>query len=190
MRGERIVQAALDKVSKNRTTICIAHRLSTIKRADKICVLQKGRCVQEGTHEQLLEKEEGVYYGLVHAQSLSLGDEEKEESNDDVAEEDIGAILDREKSAAKSEAETTRRVSKWKQKGIIDGFGRLLYEQKSCWPTYVVTLVFAMCVAAAIPLQAYLFAKVIQVFTFQGQKLLDESRFWSLMWFVLAICVG
>lgn len=65
VRTERIVQEALDRVSKNRTTIVIAHRLSTIKRADKIVVLRQGRLVEEGTHEQLLNDEKGVYYGLV-----------------------------------------------------------------------------------------------------------------------------
>lgn len=45
VRGERLVQAALDKVSEGRTTITIAHRLSTIKKADKIIVLRKGQLV-------------------------------------------------------------------------------------------------------------------------------------------------
>jgi ATP-binding cassette subfamily B (MDR/TAP) protein 1 len=47
VRGERLVQAALDKVSEGRTTITIAHRLSTIKKADKIIVLRKGKLVSE-----------------------------------------------------------------------------------------------------------------------------------------------
>ncbi|RKK38277.1 hypothetical protein BFJ69_g18601, partial [Fusarium oxysporum] len=74
VRGELIVQAALDRASKNRTTITIAHRLSTIRKADRIIVLRQGRLVESGTHESLLEDTNGLYYSLVNAQALSLGD--------------------------------------------------------------------------------------------------------------------
>ncbi|ROV99983.1 hypothetical protein VMCG_06178 [Cytospora schulzeri] len=64
VRSEKIIQAALDRVSQGRTTIMIAHRLSTIAKADKIMVLQKGRLMEQGTHESLLSNEEGVYSRL------------------------------------------------------------------------------------------------------------------------------
>jgi len=72
VRGEKLVQAALDRVSEGRTTITIAHRLSTIKKADKIVVMKKGQVVEEGTHDSLLENENGVYFALVNAQQLSM----------------------------------------------------------------------------------------------------------------------
>ncbi len=58
--SERLVQEALDRLMKTRTTIAIAHRLSTIKNADEICVLHEGRIVERGTHDKLLEL--GGYY--------------------------------------------------------------------------------------------------------------------------------
>jgi len=61
--SERKVQKALENLMKNRTTIVIAHRLSTIKNADRIIVMQSGRLVEEGTHEQLLVQN-GVYESL------------------------------------------------------------------------------------------------------------------------------
>ena len=68
VRGERLVQAALDKVSEGRTTITIAHRLSTIKKADKIIDMRKGKLIEEGTHDSLLANKDGVYWALVNAQ--------------------------------------------------------------------------------------------------------------------------
>ncbi|HTL16238.1 MAG TPA: hypothetical protein VL793_03325, partial [Patescibacteria group bacterium] len=58
--AERIVQDALEELAKGRTTICIAHRLSTIQKADLIVVLDHGRIVETGTHEQLLQAR-GLY---------------------------------------------------------------------------------------------------------------------------------
>lgn len=64
---ELLIQDALKKVSKNRTTLIIAHRLSTIQHADKIVVLHKGRIREMGTHQELLQKE-GLYYHLYELQ--------------------------------------------------------------------------------------------------------------------------
>ena len=67
--SERLVQEALERLMKTRTTIAIAHRLSTIKNADEICVLYEGKIVERGRHEELLEKN-GYYKRLNDMQSL------------------------------------------------------------------------------------------------------------------------
>ena len=67
--SERLVQEALERLMKTRTTIAIAHRLSTIKNADEICVLHEGRIVERGTHEALLELN-GFYKKLNDMQQL------------------------------------------------------------------------------------------------------------------------
>ena len=67
--SERLVQDALEKLMKNRTTIVIAHRLSTIVNADKIYVLQDGRIAEQGTHSELIELA-GIYNHLVDMQQV------------------------------------------------------------------------------------------------------------------------
>ena len=67
--SERLVQDALERLMKTRTTVAIAHRLSTIKNADEICVLHEGRIVERGTHDELLSFD-GYYKKLNDMQSL------------------------------------------------------------------------------------------------------------------------
>ncbi|WMV43360.1 hypothetical protein MTR67_036745 [Solanum verrucosum] len=66
--SERIVQQALDRLMRNRTTVIVAHRLSTIKDADQISVLQDGKIVDQGTHSALIENRDGAYYKLINLQ--------------------------------------------------------------------------------------------------------------------------
>ena len=65
--SEKVVQSALDRLSGGRTTLVIAHRLSTIRNADKIIVMERGAVVDEGTHEELLERG-GIYSDLYRLQ--------------------------------------------------------------------------------------------------------------------------
>lgn len=62
--SERLVQDALEKLMKTRTTVAVAHRLSTIKHADEICVLHEGKIVERGTHDELIGKD--GYYKKLH----------------------------------------------------------------------------------------------------------------------------
>lgn len=70
--SERLVQEAIDKLSRDRTVLVIAHRLSTIQNADQIAVLERGELVEIGTHLELLEKEDGYYRRLY---SIQFGDQ-------------------------------------------------------------------------------------------------------------------
>ncbi|KAF5095788.1 hypothetical protein D0Z00_003015 [Geotrichum galactomycetum] len=81
-KSEGIVQEALDRALKSRTTIVIAHRLSTIRDADKIIVMSKGSIVEAGTHSELLDHE-GVYHQLVQAQNIRAATEHSAEEQID-----------------------------------------------------------------------------------------------------------
>ena len=67
--SEHLVQDALDKLMHGRTTLVIAHRLSTIKNADLICVMQDGRIIEQGTHDELIARQ-GAYKHLVDMQTF------------------------------------------------------------------------------------------------------------------------
>ena len=66
--SERLVQLALDRLMENRTTFMIAHRLATVRRADRILVIQDGRLVESGTHEELNKQTNGLYRHLAELQ--------------------------------------------------------------------------------------------------------------------------
>jgi ATP-binding cassette, subfamily B (MDR/TAP), member 1 len=147
VRGERIVQAALDQVSKNRTTIVIAHRLSTIKKSDKIVVLSKGKIAEEGTHESLLENPDGIYFKLANAQKILGGDGSEDETPEKAS------LLSPQISAVKGdEGDSLTRVpgvvdTEYKEVGAIRSIGLLIYEQRHHWLLYTLTILSA-CGAA------------------------------------------
>jgi ABC-type multidrug transport system fused ATPase/permease subunit len=66
--SERLVQDALENLMAKRTSIVIAHRLSTVRNADQILVLDKGRIAEQGTHDQLMQMDDGIYKKLSELQ--------------------------------------------------------------------------------------------------------------------------
>jgi ATP-binding cassette subfamily B (MDR/TAP) protein 1 len=161
VRGERLVQAALDKVSEGRTTITIAHRLSTIKKADKIVVLKKGQVVEQGTHESLLSDPDGAYWALVNAQKLSM-DETFPEEADRI--QDTGAdSLVRVLSTGSGIASVADVQEAYKRKSFFTSFGRLMYEQRQQWPWYVILIAASMGAGCKFPF--------LKVFHYQSRRL-------------------
>jgi ABC-type multidrug transport system ATPase subunit len=138
VRGEKIVQAALDRVSRNRTTIMIAHRLSTIRRADHIVVMKGGVNVEEGTHDELLQREGGVYRDLVNAQRLELLAEDDSHTGN--------AMLELQEEAKSPTLSVQEKVNdeedvRVRSRGFVRTIGLLLYEQRARWPFYAAVLI-------------------------------------------------
>lgn len=84
-KAEKIVQEALERVSKGRTTIVIAHKLSTIRNADNIAVMANGVVVEQGSHDALLA-DDGAYARLVKAQDLGQTESEEQPDEDHATE--------------------------------------------------------------------------------------------------------
>ncbi|KAK7959090.1 ABC multidrug transporter [Apiospora aurea] len=212
VRGEKVVQAALDRVSRNRTTVMIAHRLSTVKKADNIVVLSKGKVVQWGNHESLMAQRGGPYWLLTNAQQLGMGHHGAGVgSNGEEGEEgaSASAVADEMSDTAFTEADKrtmdlmtldpgtvpgpSARVpgpKVYKPQGALRSLGGMLLEQKSLWPWYSILLVGALIAGASTPVQAYLFATLISSFAFWGETLVQITNFWCLMFVVVAAAVG
>lgn len=211
-RSEQLVQAALDRASKGRTTIVIAHRLSTIKNADNIVVLRKGQVVQQGTHMSLMAEDDGAYSRLVDAQKLDA-----ESTVDYYEKQDTlsPTLTNTETASEKGEPWTQENEQEPRRLGgdgpddksdLLEGrvkvlggpaasglWGKLwtiLSEQSSRWRTYVVMLLGAAAAGAATPLQAYLFATLVSLFSIWDTKLPSLVNFWVLMMVILAVGVG
>jgi ATP-binding cassette subfamily B (MDR/TAP) protein 1 len=145
VRTEKLVQGVLDRVSKHRTTITIAHRLSTIQKADKIVVLRNGYVVEEGVHEQLLQKADGLYAALVRAQSVEIGKDEEFDPDAITEERDSHAadsLLPMDgKRMSKLQEEDDPKPPKG---GFLTHFCLLLREQRSKWPMFGILTFSAM----------------------------------------------
>lgn len=212
-KSEGVVQAALDVAAAGRTTITIAHRLSTIKDADNIVVMQEGRIVEQGTHDQLLERQ-GAYYRLVEAQKIAVvsGPTEEEQATMDAEDElirqnsktgkefiadpddvNIANKLNRTASAKSQSSlvlqqrkpESERDYSLWQLMKVIYGFNKKEAHYM------LLGLFWSIICGAGNPVQAVFFAKQILALSFAPTAsvadTLKESDFWSLMYLMLGI---
>ncbi|CAF4899338.1 unnamed protein product, partial [Rotaria sp. Silwood1] len=104
--SEKIVQEALDRACKDRTTIVIAHRLTTIQNAHQIYVLDNGNVIEQGTHETLMAIEGGKYQAMVKRQQMERIDDDKDDimGIQKTTEEEEKSILER--SASLSDSQT------------------------------------------------------------------------------------
>ncbi|OKL57179.1 hypothetical protein UA08_07315 [Talaromyces atroroseus] len=187
-KSEKIVQAALDRLSKNRTTITIAHRLSTIQNADHIVVLRNGQAVERGTHQSLLANESGVYNALVRGQSLHFSNHKPADAPELVPDdhESENATTNNFHTTKTTITPKTGKFARY----MIGTLVQLFRDQRAHWPSYLGIMFSSMAVAAGTPIQAWLIAKVIGIFLLSGAEIKQQSDFLGLMWLALAGGVG
>ncbi|KAI1328401.1 multidrug resistance protein [Xylariaceae sp. FL0255] len=216
-KSEGVVQAALEVAAEGRTTITIAHRLSTIKDAHNIVVMKEGAIVEQGTHDQLLEKQ-GTYYNLVTAQNIAAVVEGHDQDNNSEDEDtklikkqstkhtdagfsadpddNIAAKLKRSDTQASAssrvlsgrQSEFEQHYSLWTLIKLIASFN------KSEWKIMLWSLFWSIIAGGANPVNAVFFAKQILtlsvIITPENKHIVkSHSDFWSLMYLVLAIVV-
>lgn len=196
-KSETIVQEALNNAAKGRTTIVIAHRLSTIKDADNIVVMDSGKIIEQGKHDELLQSK-GAYEKLVNAQKFL---EEKTEEGD--IEDDIVLKKEMSSHALEHEVETTATIesvftsANISRQGTVvkqNPLGKLIslifsFNRKDIsWMIF--GLQMSILAGSGTPTSAVFFAKCIQSLS-KPPRLYDQLRhdinFWCLMYLWLGI---
>ena len=193
-KSEGVVQDALDKASHNRTTIVIAHRLSTIKNAHNIVVMTKGRIVEQGTHNSLIEKE-GAYFSLVEAQRIAQAQKQRQLESPSEQEKELQATrlqlarTNTGKSVSRQLLE--EKTGAGKARGhhnlffLIKSIGRF---NKSEWHLMALGFVGSILCGAVYPAQAIVFAKLITLFTDPTQpNFQKDANLYALLFFIIAI---
>ncbi|KAI1337806.1 multidrug resistance protein [Xylariaceae sp. FL0016] len=216
-KSEGVVQAALEVAAAGRTTITIAHRLSTIKDAHNIVVMSQGSIVEQGTHDELLERN-GAYYNLVTAQQIAAEKEMSPEEQEAIdAEEEtlirkasskaqpgpgfmedpddnIRAKLNRSatQGSASSKALQSRAPEEHKKYGLWTLVKLIASFNRQEWHLMLWGLFWSIICGAGNPTQAYFFAKQIltlsQPITPENKaQVKSDSDFWSAMFLMLAL---
>ncbi|KAK9472684.1 P-loop containing nucleoside triphosphate hydrolase protein [Dipodascopsis tothii] len=191
-KSEGIVQDALEKASKDRTTIVIAHRLSTIKDADQIVVMAKGKIVEQGTHNELLDRH-GMYYELVDAQRIHKADGsiDPEAANEKlvVREDDMVAIGPSDTNVSANSL-IARQVADDNRQYSLLTLIKLLYSLNKPERTLIFfSICFAFVAGAAYPVQSVLFAKCVTAFEVlpsQYGHMREQINLFAGLFFMLA----
>ncbi|KAE8372771.1 P-loop containing nucleoside triphosphate hydrolase protein [Aspergillus bertholletiae] len=186
--AEGIVQQALDRASKNRTTIVIAHKLATIRNADNIVVMSKGRIVEQGQHNELIARD-GAYASLVRAQDLSPTrsvDDEEQTIDDEIPNKEAEPV----QSLARYQTAEVRQLTMlqhredfglYQKSGILCNIAKLVISTPELRLWYFLTILCCVAGAAIYPGQALLLANVMGLFS--AANMVERGNFIALMYF-------
>ncbi|KAJ6477368.1 P-loop containing nucleoside triphosphate hydrolase protein [Mycena vitilis] len=207
--SEGVVQDALDKASAGRTTITIAHRLSTIKDADRIFVMGDGLVLEQGTHNELLNDENGAYARLVQAQKLRETQDRTAAETEADAEEaakdmekalreevPLGRKNSRQQSLASEliEKRLEERKSDEEEYSIFYLFKRMGRLNREDWRHYIFGAIFAIGTGCVFPAFGIVYAKGITGFSLEGHARRfagDRNALWFFIIAILStICIG
>ena len=133
--SEEVVQQALDRAAKNRTTIAIAHRLSTIRNADNIVVLNCGSIAEQGSHTELLSKKDSTYRKLLSAQALLHAEDRSKKpyaENDPINEHDDSPMV-QSSTIPRCPVNESAKLEQQSRLGIFQSLVMSLYDQRHHW---------------------------------------------------------
>ncbi|XP_068642203.1 putative multidrug resistance protein [Aristolochia californica] len=204
--SERIVQEALDMASMGRTTMVIAHRLSTIRNADMIAVVQQGKVMETGSHEDLIGDEDGLYSSLVRLQQMEKTTQDDTSSSSSVptATQNSRSVSSRysggasRSSSANSFSAAAHRATsnnddrfeenKQEEALPVPSFRRLLQLNLPEWKHATLGCLSAMAFGTVQPLFAYAMGSMISVYFLADKgEIKTKTRNYSLFFLSLAV---
>ena len=192
-KSERLVEAAMESVSRARTTITISHKVSAIKRADRILVLRNGRVIEEGNHESLLNTN-GTYAHLHEAQDLRFSDEAEEKMPSELTEtekrpEQPNVYADGQRpTATRSASNGSHNNMTGQQKlSLIMCLYSIFKEHRPLRQLFATSLLACLIAGAVYPGQAIVFGHIVTVYQLSSSIIVQYIGFWSLMFFVIAL---
>uniref|UniRef100_A0A0D3E6X0 Uncharacterized protein n=1 Tax=Brassica oleracea var. oleracea TaxID=109376 RepID=A0A0D3E6X0_BRAOL len=191
--SERTVQDALVKLMSTRTTIAVAHRLTTIKTASMIAVVQQGKIIEKGTHEEMIPDPEGAYSQLVSLQEVSKkGGVEELELRENISvshnQTDFGLPrpinLNQTKETHENKSSTENKASKKREKVSLR---RLAHLNKPEIPVLLAGSLAAAVHGIVYPVQGLLMSSTIKIFFEPSDQLRKDSHFWAIIFVLLGL---
>ncbi|KAL1921648.1 uncharacterized protein VTP21DRAFT_10290 [Calcarisporiella thermophila] len=190
-KSEKLVQEALKAAALDRSTIIIAHRLSTIREADLIVVMEKGKIVEQGSHDELMAKQ-GAYMSYVNKQLLKT----HEYSGITTEASPPGSDDSRNDESSEPESDLTKQptiVVKSKRSPVFESkeekrpLLRIVKMMASDWKYMAASVLGSAVVGAILPAHSLLLGRLFDAFGKPPAQVEGASRTWALMYFVLAV---
>ncbi|CAF1435055.1 unnamed protein product [Rotaria sordida] len=186
--SEKVVQEALDRACRGRTTIVIAHRLTTIHKAHQIYVLDNGAVIEHGTHKRLMAKEGGKYQAMIKCQQTGKNDDDKDDmiNIQKAIEEDEKSIVEHSRLLGDSEI---AKMNEQNSKPLTRRFVllRLLSMNSPEWMTILIGCIASGLFGGAQTLFAFLLAKIVNAFKYCSTS---EQRHQVLISSLLFLLLG
>lgn len=192
-RAEKVVQDALDHVTKGKTTLVIAHKIKTIMAADNIIVIANGKVHEQGTHGQLVERDD-LYAAMVRAQDLNTAPQNVDGSHE--GHQKQSSVDTTTSDNHHHQTELVSSVTEFKKKpqtlqsvgySLFTCIFLMLKEHSDLYYLYGILMVAQLIVGATYPTQSILLSRLIRAFTKQGSEGTKDADFYSLMFFILAL---
>ncbi|KAF2182969.1 ABC transporter-like protein [Zopfia rhizophila CBS 207.26] len=195
--SERLVQTAIDRVSRGRTTIIIAHKLATVKRADRIVLLKDGEVSEEGTHESLLRTSD-AYVKTWMAQNLTA-EENSAQHRAQLSDGSItstssrGSDTDRFSERMKGHAsaqdidDTDVDMKREYSISLFQTTRDIMKSSKTLQYICSVSALSCLVAGAVYPAQSIIFGHDVTAFRGTGNEIIQAVGFWSLMFFITAL---
>uniref|UniRef100_A0A0N5AM76 Multidrug resistance protein 1 n=1 Tax=Syphacia muris TaxID=451379 RepID=A0A0N5AM76_9BILA len=181
--SESVVQRALEQAQKGRTTISVAHRLSTVKDCDEILVFQKGRIIERGTHEELIQLK-GVFYKMVLAQSIHQNQNENEVPSTEGHWSRKTSILSSYRSRRSTRAST---LCSEEQSLAPTSMAKIFKVNKDCWFYWMVGFAGSFLTGIVPPFFSLVYSQIFDVYSLPANEIGPKALFWSMMFLVCGV---